>query len=72
MNGFELSETFSRILGRPMKYEKMKSRDEAHRQMADWLENNKFMVDVEKLNKNYNVKMKSVEDFIRENRQVFQ
>jgi uncharacterized protein YbjT (DUF2867 family) len=71
MNGFELAETFSRVLGRPMKYEKMQARDETHRLMVDWIENNKFMVDVENLKKKYNVKMKSVEEFIAENKLMF-
>jgi len=58
-------------LGRPMNYEKMKPGDETHRLMADWIENNKFMVDVENLKKKYNMKMKTVEEFITENKMMF-
>jgi hypothetical protein len=72
MNGFELAETFSRVLERPMKYETMKSIDEIHRLKVEWIERNKFLVDVEKLKKEYHLKMKTVEEFITENRQEFE
>jgi hypothetical protein len=71
MNGFQLAETFSRVLVRPMKYEKMKAKDETHRLMAEWIENNKFIVDVENLKKKYKIKMKTVEEFITENKIMF-
>jgi hypothetical protein len=71
MNGYQLTETFSKVLGRPMKYEKMQPRDESSRLMIQWIENNKFLVDVEALKKEHGLKLKSVEDFIRENKDMF-
>jgi hypothetical protein len=71
MNGFQLTEIFSKVLGRPMNYEKRKATDETHRLMVDWIENNKFMVDVENLKNKYNMKMKTVEEFIKENKMMF-
>jgi hypothetical protein len=71
MNGHQLSETFSKVLGRPMKYEKMEARDESTRLMIQWIENNKFLVDVGALKKEHGLNLKTVEDFIRENKDVF-
>jgi hypothetical protein len=72
MNGHQLSETFSKVFGRPIKYEKMKARDESSRLMVQWIENSQFLVDIEALKKKHGSNLKSVEDFIRENKDVFQ
>ncbi len=72
MNGHQLSETFSKVLGRPMKYEKMKLPDESSRLRVQWIENNKFLVDVEALKKEHGLNLKTVEDFIRENKDAFE
>ncbi len=72
MNGHQLSETFSKVFGRPIKYEKMKARDESSRLMVQWIENSQFLVDIEALKKKHGLNLKSVEDFIRENKDVFQ
>ncbi|CAF1359374.1 unnamed protein product [Didymodactylos carnosus] len=72
MNGHQLSQTFSKVLGRPMKYEKMKPRDESSRLMVQWIENNNFLVDVEALKKEHELNLKSVEDFIKDNKHVFE
>jgi hypothetical protein len=72
MNGHQLSETFSKVFGRPIKYEKMKARDGSSRLMVQWIENSQFLVDIEALKKKYGLNLKSVEDFIRENKDVFQ
>ncbi|CAF3813833.1 unnamed protein product [Adineta steineri] len=71
MNGNQLCETFSKVLERPMKYVKMDVRDESTRLMIQWIENSKFVVDVKALKEEYGLNLKSVEDFIRENRDVF-
>jgi hypothetical protein len=71
MNGHQLTETFSKVLGRPMKYEKMKIKDESTRLRVQWIENNKFLVDIEALKKEHGLNLKTVEDFIRENKDVF-
>ena len=80
MNGHQLTETFSRVLGRPMTYEKAQARDESSRLMVQWIENSKFLVDVEalkkehglNLKKEHGLNLKKVEDFIRENKHIFQ
>ncbi|CAF0788741.1 unnamed protein product [Adineta steineri] len=71
MNGNQLCETFSKVLERPMKYVKMDVRDESTRLMIQWIENSKFVVDVKALKEEYGLNLKSVEDFMRENRDVF-
>ncbi len=50
----------------------MKARDGSSRLMVQWIENSQFLVDIEALKKKYGLNLKSVEDFIRENKDVFQ
>jgi hypothetical protein len=72
MNGYQLAETFGKVLERPIKYDKMVARDESHRLMVQWIESSKFSVDIEKLKKELDMDMKSVEEFIRENKAKFE